>query len=355
MSQLRTLADDLGVDERTLRRAAGLGTLRAERPSPRKLKIAPGEVGYLRRRWPLLAALRGALRTEPNVAFALLFGSAARGDDGADSDLDLIVALRDPSLDGMVELQDRLERRLGREVDLLSVEAASSNDLLISMAVEDGPGPGRPDRSLARPQVRTGRPAAARRPHLEARAPTDARGDRRIPRVTDGEDKKPRPTDLRRWKKEVVDGLASLPREHEALEYAMAEFGTSFDLAELKRALAPRADIALYNRVQALERAVTRVQNILADLAIAGAKLGGLPLPATNSGPADRSFEALKDGGVISAALSRRLRNAQRVRNLIEHDYDKVSAGQLHKVAEEVRGVSLEFVRPFRDWVGPKL
>ena len=59
--------------------------------------------------------------------------------------------------------------------------------------------------------------------------------------MTDGEDKKPRPTDLRRWKKEVVDGLASLPREHEALEYAMAEFGTSFDLAELKKALAPRA------------------------------------------------------------------------------------------------------------------
>jgi uncharacterized protein YutE (UPF0331/DUF86 family) len=173
--------------------------------------------------------------------------------------------------------------------------------------------------------------------------------------VTDGEDRRPRPTDLRRWKKEVVDGLASLPREHEALEYAMAGFGASFDLAELKKALAPRSDIALYNRVQALERAVTRVQNILADLAIAGVKLGGLPLPATNAGPADRSFEALKEGGVIGAALSRRLRNAQRVRNLIEHDYDKVSAGQLHKVAEEVRGVSIEFVRPFRDWVGPKL
>jgi len=129
MSQLRNLAEDLGVDERTLRRAAGQGTLRAERLSPRKLKIAPGEAGYLRRRWPMLAALR---------AFALLFGSAARGDDGADSDLDLIVALRDPSLDGMVELQDRLERRLGREVDVLSVEAASSNDLLISTAVGEG-------------------------------------------------------------------------------------------------------------------------------------------------------------------------------------------------------------------------
>jgi uncharacterized protein YutE (UPF0331/DUF86 family) len=173
--------------------------------------------------------------------------------------------------------------------------------------------------------------------------------------VTDGEAQKPRPVDLRRWKKEVVDGLASLPREHEALEFAMAEFGTSFELAELKKALAPGADIALYHRVQALERAITRVQNILADLAIAGVKLGGLPLPATNAGPADRSFEALRDGRVISGPFSRRLRNAQRLRNLIEHDYDKVTAGQLHKVAEEVRGLSREFVRPFRDWVGPML
>lgn len=173
--------------------------------------------------------------------------------------------------------------------------------------------------------------------------------------MTSGEVKKPRPIDLRRWRKEVVEGLASLPREHEALEYAMADFGANFELGELKKALAPRADVALYNRVQALERAVTRVQNILADLAIAGARLGGLPLPATNAGIADRSFEALKQGGAISAGLSRRLRNAQRMRNLIEHDYDKVSAGQLHKVVEEVRKLSTEFIRPFRDWIEPQL
>lgn len=167
--------------------------------------------------------------------------------------------------------------------------------------------------------------------------------------------KRPRPTDLRRWKKEIVDGLTSLPREHEALEFAMAEFGASFDLKELKRALQPNADVALYSRVQALERATTRVQNILADLAIAGAKVGELELPKIGAGVADRSYEALKEGGVISAALSRRLRTAQRMRNLIEHDYDTVSAGDLHKVAQEVRGLGIEFTRPFRDWVGPLL
>jgi uncharacterized protein YutE (UPF0331/DUF86 family) len=173
--------------------------------------------------------------------------------------------------------------------------------------------------------------------------------------VTSGGVKKPRPIDLRRWQNEIVEGLANLPREHEALEYAMGRFGATFELGELKEALDPRADVALYSRVQALERAVTRVQNILADLAIAGAKLGGLTLPATNGGVADRSFEALREDGVISAALSRRLRNAQRMRNLIEHDYDKVSAGQLRRVVEDVRGLGTEFTRPFRHWVEPKL
>jgi len=43
------------------------------------------------------------------------------------------------------------------------------------------------------------------------------------------------------------------------------------------------------------------------------------------------------------------------MRNLIEHDYEKVTAGQLHKVVEDVRGLSLEFVRPYRDWVEPTL
>jgi uncharacterized protein YutE (UPF0331/DUF86 family) len=117
----------------------------------------------------------------------------------------------------------------------------------------------------------------------------------------------------------------------------------------------PDADMALYNRVQALERAVTRVQNILADLAIAGARLGGLTLPEIKAGDAERSFEALKEGGVISASLCKRLRKAQKTRNLIEHDYDKVTAGQLHDVAEEVRDQSREFLRPFRDWIEPLL
>jgi predicted nucleotidyltransferase len=138
MSQLTDLAEEIGVDARTLRRAAAQGTLRAERVSPRKLLLAPGEPGYLRRRWRLLFGLRSALRTEPNVAFAMLFGSVARGDDGADSDVDLIVELREPSPDRLLGLQERLEEATGRDVHLLDMEAAARNEVLLSMAVEEG-------------------------------------------------------------------------------------------------------------------------------------------------------------------------------------------------------------------------
>jgi uncharacterized protein YutE (UPF0331/DUF86 family) len=170
-----------------------------------------------------------------------------------------------------------------------------------------------------------------------------------------GGDKAPRRVDLRRRQKKIVDELANLPREHEALEYAMTAFGADFDLKALKAAMRADADIALYSNVQALERAVTRVQNILADLAVSGAKLAGLELPEARAGEAERSFEALKQSGVISAALCKRLRKAQKTRNRIEHDYDKVTAAQMREVAMEVRDLSREFLRPFRDWIAPAL
>lgn len=173
--------------------------------------------------------------------------------------------------------------------------------------------------------------------------------------MSGGGEKASRRVDVRRRQKKIVDELIDLPREHEALEYAMAAFGANFDLKALKDALRSDAEIALYSNVQALERAITRVQNILADLAISGAKLGGLELPEIKGGEAERSFEALKRDGAISASLCKRLRKAQKARNRIEHDYDKVRAGQLHEVAEEVRDLSREFLRPFRDWIEPRL
>ncbi|HVC07227.1 MAG TPA: nucleotidyltransferase domain-containing protein [Solirubrobacterales bacterium] len=138
MTELKLLANQIGANERTLRRAFNEGTLRAERPTPRKLVLGSDEKQYLRRSWKLLAALREALRTEQNVRFALLFGSAARGDDGEGSDVDLIVELRDSSLVRVVDLGLKLEGALERRVDALTVEEAEASPLLFAEALREG-------------------------------------------------------------------------------------------------------------------------------------------------------------------------------------------------------------------------
>jgi predicted nucleotidyltransferase len=138
MTELGVLAEQVGVSERTLRRAFNEGTLRAERPTPRKLTLGSDEKRYLRRSWKLLAALREALRTEQNVRFALLFGSAARGDDNEGSDVDLIAEMRDPSPVRVVDLELKLERLLGRRVDVLTLEDAGANPVLLAEAVAEG-------------------------------------------------------------------------------------------------------------------------------------------------------------------------------------------------------------------------
>jgi predicted nucleotidyltransferase len=138
MTELELLASQIGTNERTLRRALNQGTLRAERPTPRKVQISAAEKRYLRRSWKLLAALRAALRTEQNVRFALLFGSAARGEDTAASDIDLLVEMRDPSLALITDLEAKLEALLDRRVDVLALDDARGNDRLLAQALVEG-------------------------------------------------------------------------------------------------------------------------------------------------------------------------------------------------------------------------
>jgi len=138
MNELGLLAPRVGASERTLRRAVNEGTLRAQRVSPRRLKLSAAEKEYVLKRWKLLARLRLTLRTEPGVRFALLFGSAARGDDTRGSDIDLLVEMRDPSLARRADLALKLERLLGRAVEVIALEEAESNPLLLAAAAREG-------------------------------------------------------------------------------------------------------------------------------------------------------------------------------------------------------------------------
>jgi len=137
MTDLERLASELGVHERTLRRAVEQGTLRGKRLSPRRLELSLAERRYTRRAWPLLGALRGALRTEQNVRFALLFGSAATGAETPTSDVDVLVDLRDDGLERLLDLETKLSAALGRQVDLVRLSDAERDPAFLAAALSD--------------------------------------------------------------------------------------------------------------------------------------------------------------------------------------------------------------------------
>lgn len=121
----------------------------------------------------LLTDLRAALLAEPNVRFALLFGSAASGDDVPGSDVDLLVSLRDPRLEALVDLADDVAARVGRPADVVRLEDAGRDPGFLTAAVEHGI----PlvDREERWPELQARAEALARaEPEREARRVRDA-------------------------------------------------------------------------------------------------------------------------------------------------------------------------------------
>jgi predicted nucleotidyltransferase len=73
----------------------------------------------------MLDALRRILDAEPGVAYALLFGSSARGNDRVDSDVDVALALTPGTprdVHALGALAARLESAAGRLVDLVLLD-----------------------------------------------------------------------------------------------------------------------------------------------------------------------------------------------------------------------------------------
>ena len=132
----------------------------------------------------------------------------------------------------------------------------------------------------------------------------------------------------------------------------MAAFGDDFDLGQFKDAFNTTDDMEGYNHVQAVERALGRVQNFVADLAEAGVKLAQLPRASEARGSSvHQAFAALRDAGVIDGELCRRLTRAQDARSMIEHGYIETSAGKVHQAAELVHDSAREFIGRYRTWV----
>jgi len=165
-----------------------------------------------------------------------------------------------------------------------------------------------------------------------------------------------RPVDTKRWRLAIVRHLEDLPRQYAALEHAMASFGADFDLQEFKAAYNTAEDMDAYNRVQAVERALGRVQNYVGELAEAGVKLAGLPRPTDSQrSSTELAFEAMRDAKVIGASLCRRLIQAQNARTRIEHSYVQTPAGDVHRAAILVRDTARDFIGSYRDWIADYL
>lgn len=123
-----------------MRRAAAQGTLRASRVGSRTLGLADAERDYLRAHWQLITLLRHSLRTEHNVRLAVLYGSLARGDEDAGSDLDLLVSINgDERPCTCSRLGARLRQITGRRVDIALLERVERHaPLLLERALDEG-------------------------------------------------------------------------------------------------------------------------------------------------------------------------------------------------------------------------
>lgn len=161
----------------------------------------------------------------------------------------------------------------------------------------------------------------------------------------------PRKAQRNRWANEIVSHLEDFPRQYAALESAMVAFGEDFSLDRFKAAY-QSADMEAYNRVQAVERALGRVQNYVAVLAARGTQLAGLEPIGKSSGPdAQRAFESMREAKVMGAELTRKLIRAQKARTAIEHSYVSRPAGEVHRAAELVHEVANQFMVRYRPWI----
>lgn len=84
--------------------------------------MKPDIVGVINRAWPELTSM--------GIEHLDLFGSVARGSAGPESDVDIMVHLRSPSLHALVEIRDFLQSLLGRKVDVLTPGALASRPRL---------------------------------------------------------------------------------------------------------------------------------------------------------------------------------------------------------------------------------
>lgn len=136
----RALADTaigLGCSERTLRRYVNDGVLRGRRIAS-QLELSSEEESYARSHWTLLKTLKGALRNERDVRLAVLYGSAAVGEDHPSSDVDLLIVHRRREPRSLAGLRMRLRDTLDKPVHVVGLDQAQRAPSLLADILDEG-------------------------------------------------------------------------------------------------------------------------------------------------------------------------------------------------------------------------
>jgi uncharacterized protein YutE (UPF0331/DUF86 family) len=150
-------------------------------------------------------------------------------------------------------------------------------------------------------------------------------------------------------KAKIRDRVSDVRRHLLALRAAMAEFGDDFDLDAFGSAYASEDPVKL-NRVKALERGVDQLYNYIAELAAFGLELAELRGRRDETN-ARRDLDALRDAGVISGELARRLQRLRELRRMLVHEYATATAEQVHESALIVAESFPAFYEAYRDWI----
>jgi uncharacterized protein YutE (UPF0331/DUF86 family) len=119
----------------------------------------------------------------------------------------------------------------------------------------------------------------------------------------------------RALKAKIRDRVSDVRRHLLALRTAMAEFGEDFELDSFRTAYASEDPVEL-NGVKAVERGVDQLYNYVAELAAFGLELAELRGRRDETN-ARRDLDALRDAGVLSGELARRLQRLRELRRML--------------------------------------
>jgi predicted nucleotidyltransferase/uncharacterized protein YutE (UPF0331/DUF86 family) len=322
MTDLAAVAATLQVSDRTLRRAAGRGTIRCTRRSERRIELPIREQLYLESHWPLIQALLAGLRTLPTVRLAVLYGSAARGDDTERSDLDLLVRLAEDRLASRAQVVGRLEDVAGRTIQL--VGAGEANALLLNDVLRDGRVLVDRDREWAK--------LLGRRDEISIAA---ANEHATLEREVFDDQVAPIPAPM-------LVRLRGILTDIKVLKLLLDEV----TLDEYREGLTSKDPVTLRQSIYPLERAFEVASNYTAELIRLGLDELGV-----SSIDGQRDIGAFVSERIISAKMGEELVTIHRGRNMLAHAYPDLKASVVYDGATACVKLLPRFVQDYIKWL----